>query len=79
VILGAIAEAQKSGARLGRVYAELGLDARTVQRWLVQGEHGEDRRCGPKSEPANKLSPAERKQVLELDRQADQDRPGRAG
>lgn len=66
MILGAIAEAQQSGARLERVCAELGLDARTVERWRVQGEHSEDRRYGPKSEPANKLSPAERKRVLEV-------------
>ena len=66
MILASIAEAQRCGARLERVCAELGLDVRTVQRWRSQGEHGEDRRYGPKSEPANKLSAAERKKVLEL-------------
>ena len=66
MILASIAEAQNAGARLERVCAELGLDARTVQRWRDQGEGGADRRYGPKSEPANKLSPAERKQVLEV-------------
>jgi len=66
VILASIAEAQRSGARLERVCAELGLDVRTVQRWRNLGENGEDRRHGPKSEPSNKLSQAERRKVLEL-------------
>ena len=66
MILASIAEAQRSGARLERVCAELGLDVRTVQRWRNLGENGEDRRHGPKSEPSNKLSQAERRKVLEL-------------
>jgi putative transposase len=66
VILACIAEARRSGARLERACTELGLDVRTVQRWSNQGENGEDRRYGPKSEPTNKLSEAERRKVLEL-------------
>jgi transposase InsO family protein len=41
----------------------LGLTCRTVQRWRNQNG-GYDRRNGPKSSPANKLTPAERQQVL---------------
>lgn len=41
----------------------VGVDPRTVQRWRRAGG-GEDRRRGPRSEPANKLSPAERAEVL---------------
>jgi len=36
----------------------------TVQRWRGQGI-GDDRRAGPISEPGNKLSPSERKKVLD--------------
>lgn len=59
-----IDEAQQRGARLRKACEILGLGVRTVQRWQQQGG-GEDRRQGPKSEPANKLSAAERKEVLE--------------
>jgi len=41
------------------------LSPRSVQRWQLQGG-GEDRRYGPRSAPANKLSPAERKEVLRV-------------
>ncbi len=43
----------------------LELTSRTVQRWRLQ-ECGEDRRCGPLSRPANKLTEKERKQVLSI-------------
>ena len=66
MILASIAEAQGSGARLERACTELGLDVRTVQRWRSQREGGEDRRHGPRREPPNKLSSAERRRVLEL-------------
>ncbi len=41
----------------------LGLTCRTVQRWRNQNG-GYDRRNGPKTAPANKLTPAERQRVL---------------
>ncbi len=63
--LDGIDEAVRSGARLEPVCQELTLSARTVQRWRKQGG-GEDRRLGPKSDPPNKLSPAERQRVLEI-------------
>jgi putative transposase len=65
MILGVIAQAQLSGARLEPACAMLGLRAHTVQRWRGQGG-GEDRRCGPKSEPPNKLSARERERVLQV-------------
>ena len=43
----------------------LGIDARTVQRWKRQ-EIGDDQRAGPKTAPANKLTGAERRKVLEV-------------
>jgi putative transposase len=38
---------------------------RTYQRWSVQGP-GEDRRMGPKTEPANKLNALERQRIIEV-------------
>ena len=64
MILGWLDEAQEAGVRLKRASGVLGLDVRTVQRWRCQGG-GDDRRYGPKTTPANKLSPAERQRVLE--------------
>jgi putative transposase len=43
----------------------LGLTARTIQRWSQQGD-GEDRRHGPLTAPANKLTAAERQEVLSI-------------
>ena len=53
------------GARLKPVAQMLGLTARTIQRWALQ-EDGEDRRHGPVTAPANKLTPVERQEVLSV-------------
>jgi putative transposase len=67
MILELIAEARASGARLGPCCDVLELDVRTVQRWLLQGpDGGDDRRHGPITTPANKLSDDERRQIIEL-------------
>lgn len=58
-------EAQACGARLRKACATMGLDRKTVQRWRGEGV-GDDMRMGPKSTPANKLSPAERAEVLRV-------------
>jgi transposase InsO family protein len=58
-------EAVTAGARQGKACDILGVDARTVQRWKGQGI-GEDRRAGPTTAPANKLSEQERDKVLEV-------------
>jgi transposase InsO family protein len=65
VIVDLIDEARAGGARLATACAELGIDPRTIQRWRGRGV-GEDQRRGPKSEPPNKLSAAERQQVLDV-------------
>ncbi len=65
MILGLIDEAVHAGARLKPACETIGLTARTIQRWREQGG-GCDRRHGPHSEPANKLSAAERQEVLEI-------------
>jgi putative transposase len=58
-----IDEALRRGARLRSAVRMLGLTCRTVQRWRNQSG-GYDRRNGPKTAPANKLTPTERQQVL---------------
>lgn len=61
------AEARTAGARLGPCCEVIELDIRTAQRWLKHGpDGGEDRRRGPKTPPANKLSQHEREQIVEL-------------
>lgn len=59
-----IEEAVAAGSRRAQACAELGLSLRTLQRW----QHcPEDRRLTAlRPEPANKLSPDERRQVLEV-------------
>lgn len=66
-MLGLIAEARASGARLGPCCDVAGLDVRTVQRWLKRGpDGGLDMRRGPNKTPSNKLSEAERRKVLDV-------------
>lgn len=65
MILGWIDEARAAGARLLPCCRELALDPRTVQRWRAQ-DVGDDRRHGPKTPPRNRLSAAERQQVLAI-------------
>lgn len=65
MILGLVDEAVTGGARQRKACEILGIDARTVQRWRGRGV-GEDGRAGPKTAPANKLTDAERHEVLEV-------------
>ena len=65
MILGLIDEAVRDGARQKPACETIGLTERTIQRWRRQGG-GDDRRHGPHSEPANKLSAAERQEVVEI-------------
>ena len=63
--LALIDEAVASGARLEVACETTGLTVRTVQRWRLQ-DGGEDLRCGPKQEPANKLSEPERRKIVKI-------------
>jgi transposase InsO family protein len=65
LILDLLDEAVRDGARLKPACETIGLAVRTIQRWRKQGG-GDDRRHGPHSEPPNKLSAAERQDVLEV-------------
>ena len=60
-----IDKAVKSGARLHKAAAVIGLSGRTLIRWRGQGG-GEDQRNGPSASPSNKLSEKERQRVLEV-------------
>lgn len=55
----------KSGARIEVACKELGLTARTVQRWRAKPE-AEDARRGPRKPPKQRLSDTERAAVLDL-------------
>jgi putative transposase len=61
-----IDDAVAAGCRLGIACIELGLTARTVQRWREQPDGGDDLRRGPLTPPANKLSDAERDEVVRV-------------
>ena len=62
-ILSMIAVARDAGARQAACCKVLGLDPRTVQRWQ---QSPEDQRRGPHSAPKNKLSEAERANVVRI-------------
>ena len=62
--MGLIDEAVRAGARLGKACEMLGLTVRTFQRWRLG--LGEDLRCGPRTPPANRLTDAERKAILDV-------------
>lgn len=65
MILAAVSEARQAGARLSRCARVVGIDARTLQRWRCHPD-GEDARKGPVTSPHNRLSDAERQEVLAL-------------
>jgi len=63
MILAAIAEARRRGARLAAACRVIGLPARTIQRWLRRPNE-DDGRQGPRRRPPNALTPAEEAQVV---------------
>jgi putative transposase len=64
VIFEVVEEAVCAGARLDAACEQVGISARTLARWR-RGGGGEDRRNGPKTPAANRLTEAERKLILE--------------
>ena len=62
MILAALAEAQRAGARLRAACAVIGISPRMIERW--RGRPGEDRRAGPRRRPPNALTVAEEARVL---------------
>ena len=65
MILGLVQEAIDAGARQAEACKIVGLDPRSVQRWRSQGI-GDDRRVGPKTAPANKLTDQEQQEILRV-------------
>ena len=60
-----IQEACNAGARLEPACELLGLDIRTLQRWRVESSL-QDKRRGPMTAPANKLTDAERARIVKV-------------
>lgn len=65
MIFALVDEAVASGARLESACRELGIDARTFQRWRGKPE-GDDGRQGPNTRPANALTEVEEQDLLGL-------------
>lgn len=63
--LALVDETVQRGGKLPAICKRLGLTARTVQRWR-KPETAEDRRCGPRAQPANRLTEAERQRILAI-------------
>lgn len=63
MILAAIAEAQRGGARLATACEVAGVSARSIERWRER-PGGDDRRIGPRRRAANALSRREEARVL---------------
>ena len=64
MIVGLVNDAVAAGACRERACLQVGLTARSMQRWRGV-DVGDDRRAGPRTVAANALSPAERAHVLE--------------
>ncbi len=64
MIRGLVATAVAQGATQKEACSLLGLDPRTAQRWLTRPDG--DRRNGPTQAPRNKLSEAERTEILRV-------------
>ena len=63
MILALVNEAVAAGARRERACLQLGLTERSMQRWRG-ADVGDDGRTGPRTVPANALTPAERATLL---------------
>ncbi|MGP9536328.1 IS3 family transposase, partial [Halomonas sp. AOP42-B2-16] len=62
-----IEDARAQGARLDAACRELGITARTYQRWTRDGELREDQRpLVDRPVPANALTPAEEQEILDV-------------
>lgn len=71
-ILRWVDEAQRDGARRAKACALLGISVRTLQRWRNQrGAVGDDGRRQRRVVPANKLTDAEREQMLAIANRAE--------
>lgn len=62
-VMSLVDEAVAHGARQAQACEVVGVTAKTYQRWVLKPVLG-DQRCGPLSEPGNKLSLEERAKIL---------------
>lgn len=69
MIIDLINQAVDCDASLKKTAAIMGLSARTIIRWRQQSG-GQDRRKGPLTAPANKLSEQERAQIIDISNSA---------
>ena len=68
MIFALLDEAVANHARISKACEVIGVSARMVERWRkleLEGKY-EDQRFVPNTEPANKMSPAERKTILKV-------------
>lgn len=71
IIIKLVEEAVASGVSQQLACEEVGISVRTFQRWCKAGKHGADQRpLSKRPQPANKLTEAERKEILEIVNQA---------
>lgn len=66
-----INEALAAGSRLKPACELLELDVRTFQRWQHKDRSLKDQRCGPLTTPSNKLTDAEREEILRVSNSAE--------
>lgn len=67
IIIKLVEEAVTSGASQQKACEEIGISARTLQRWCKAGAPQADQRpVAKRPEPANKLTKEERKEILEI-------------
>jgi len=69
-VLSLVDEAISQGSRQAPACAVVGIDAKTYQRWVLKPILG-DQRCGPKTEPANKLTAEERAKIISISTEKD--------
>ena len=65
MIIALVDEAVAAGAREERAGEVIGIAARTLARWRLQGI-GDDRRAGPGSSPPHRLSDEERQAIVDV-------------
>lgn len=67
-IISLVEEAVAQGCRQWKACEVVGITPKTLQRWMTKPTLG-DQRCGPITEPANKLSQAERAKIISISTQ----------
>jgi len=69
-IIAIVSEAQAAGARQSKACEIIGISAKTLQRW-AHIDNEQDNRLNTQREPANKLTPLERKRIIKIANEPD--------